>query len=65
LEAVALIRYRHPGAPARLLPLGPDTVEVRFATPQAAVAPGQAAAFYQGDRLLGGGWIEERIEERS
>jgi tRNA-specific 2-thiouridylase len=32
-------------------------VSVRFAAPQAAVTPGQAAAFYDGDRLLGGGWI--------
>jgi tRNA-uridine 2-sulfurtransferase len=61
LEAVAVIRYRHPGVTSRIIPLGADTVEVRFSTPQAAVAPGQAAAFYQGDRVLGGGWIEERI----
>jgi tRNA-specific 2-thiouridylase len=35
---------------------------VRFDSPQAAVAPGQAVVFYQGDRVLGGGWIEERIK---
>lgn len=61
LEVQAVIRYRHPGTLARLTPLGPSEVKVSFATPQAAVAPGQAVAFYQEDRLLGGGWIEERI----
>jgi tRNA-specific 2-thiouridylase len=32
--------------------------EVRFASPQQAVAPGQAIVLYSGDRVLGGGWIE-------
>jgi tRNA-specific 2-thiouridylase len=35
---------------------------VTFETPQSAVAPGQAVVFYDGDRVLGGGWIEERIK---
>ncbi|MEA3001323.1 MAG: tRNA-uridine 2-sulfurtransferase [Sphingomonadales bacterium] len=34
---------------------------VRFAQPEYGVAPGQAAAIYDGDRLLGGGWIEETV----
>jgi tRNA-uridine 2-sulfurtransferase len=58
--ARAVIRYRHPGVPARITPLGPDEVKVIFATPQSAVAPGQAVVFYRDDRVLGGGWIEER-----
>jgi tRNA-specific 2-thiouridylase len=62
LAAQAVIRYRHPGVAARITPLGgPTEVQVLFATPQSAVAPGQAVAFYDQDRLLGGGWIEERI----
>jgi tRNA-uridine 2-sulfurtransferase len=62
IEAVAVIRYRHPGVPARITPGGDGEVTVAFATPQSAVAPGQAVAFYDdGDRLLGGGWIEARI----
>lgn len=61
LEAQAIIRYRHPGVLARIIPLSCTAVKVIFATPQAAVAPGQAVAFYQHDQLLGGGWIEERI----
>ena len=62
LEARAVIRYRHPGVAARITPRGDREVQVIFATPQSAVAPGQAVAFYdRDDRLLGGGWIEERI----
>jgi len=60
LEAVAVIRYRHPGVRARITPLTDAQVRVDFDTPQSAVAPGQAVAFYDGDRVLGGGWIEER-----
>ena len=59
--ARAVIRYRHPGVAARVLPENPGEVRVIFKTPQAAVAPGQAVAFYQEDKLLGGGWIEERV----
>ncbi len=62
LEALAVIRYRHPGVRARITLLGPGDVQVKFATPQAAVAPGQAVAFYDRDRVLGGGWIEARIK---
>jgi tRNA-specific 2-thiouridylase len=62
LEAVAVIRYRHPGVRALITPGGDGEVKVAFATPQSAVAPGQAVAFYDHDRLLGGGWIEARIK---
>ena len=52
------IRYRHAEASARLVPLGNGRVQVEFEVPQRAVAPGQAAVFYDGDVCLGGGWIE-------
>jgi tRNA-specific 2-thiouridylase len=52
------IRYRHKEAPARILPLGKDRMQVRFNFPQSAITPGQAAVVYNGDTLLGGGWIE-------
>ena len=63
LEAQAVIRYRHPGVAARIAPLSATAARVIFAAPQSAVAPGQAVAFYDADdRVLGGGWIEERIK---
>jgi tRNA-specific 2-thiouridylase len=55
-ECRAAIRYRDPGLPCRLRVEG-DTVELRFAEPRRAIAPGQAVVFYEGDRVLGGGWI--------
>ncbi len=62
LEATAVIRYRHPGVQARIIPQDAGVVRVLFAAPQSAVAPGQAVAFYDADRLLGGGWIEARLK---
>jgi tRNA-specific 2-thiouridylase len=57
-RVTAQIRYRHREAPAALRP-GPDaTVEATFDEPQYAVAPGQAVVFYDGDSVLGGGWID-------
>lgn len=55
------IRYRSPQVEAKLYPLGGGRVRLEFITPQKAVTPGQAAVFYQGDLLLGGGIIEERL----
>jgi tRNA-specific 2-thiouridylase len=57
VEATVKIRSRHPGVAALIRPLAEGEVEVRFATPQRGVAPGQAAVFYQGTRVLGGCWI--------
>jgi tRNA-specific 2-thiouridylase len=57
-RAAVKIRNRHVAAPATLYPTGePTQVEVRFDEPQRAVTPGQAAVFYDGDFVLGGGWI--------
>jgi len=55
-RATVRVRHRHEGAAARLEP-GPDATLVRFEAPVRAVAPGQAAVFYRGDEVLGGGWI--------
>jgi len=57
IEALVKIRSRHPGVQARIRPLGSGRVEVEFASPQRGVAPGQAAVFYDGTRVLGGCWI--------
>jgi len=64
-EVVVKIRSRHPGGRARVRPLGGGRVEVDFAEPQRGVAPGQAAVFYQGTRVLGGCWIRGRRGERA
>lgn len=52
------IRYRTPAVPATVELLGGDRFHVRFAQPCYGVAPGQAAVCYEGERVLGGGWIE-------
>ena len=52
------MRYKHAAAPATVTPLGDGTVRLDFDAPQPAIAPGQAAVFYEGDGVLGGGWIE-------
>jgi len=71
VEALVKIRYRHEPAAATVEPLAaidgdaaaPETanansrVRVRFRAPQRAITPGQAAVFYSGERVLGGGWI--------
>ena len=58
------IRHRHEGADASVVPLPDGRARIEFDQPVRAVAPGQAAVFYepdvvQGERVLGGGWIEE------
>jgi len=56
-HAQVKIRSRHEPAPARLVVQPDRTVRVEFETPQPAVTPGQATVFYDGDLVLGGGWI--------
>jgi len=57
LRAAVKIRSRHEAAAARLTPKPKDQVAIEFDEPQSAVTPGQAAVFYDGDLVLGGGWI--------
>jgi len=53
------IRYNHPGSEASISPKGEGDLEVKFKFPQKAITPGQAAVFYDGEIVLGGGWIKE------
>ncbi len=57
LPVEAKLRYRMGAAPGVLDPLPNGRVRLRLARPARAVAPGQAAVFYRGDRVLGGGVI--------
>jgi len=52
------LRSTTPLAAARVRGIGGDRAEVVLDEPQAGVAPGQACVFYDGERVLGGGWIE-------
>jgi tRNA-specific 2-thiouridylase len=61
-ETLIKIRYAHPGVMATVYPSGEDTARVQLHVPQRAVTPGQAAVCYEGDRVLGGGWIKRRAE---
>jgi tRNA-specific 2-thiouridylase len=51
------IRHRHEPAWATLEPAGTDETVATFDEPQRAVTPGQSAVFYDGDEVVGGGWI--------
>jgi tRNA-specific 2-thiouridylase len=57
IDVTVKIRYSHPGTRATLRPLENARVRVHLHDPQRAVTPGQAAVFYDGDIVLGGGWI--------
>ena len=54
----AQIRHRHRPAPATARTLGSGRAEVVFDAPQIAVTPGQAVVLYDGDTVIGGGWID-------
>jgi tRNA-specific 2-thiouridylase len=58
VRAAVQIRHRHPAAPATVRAVGDGRAEVTFDAPQIAITPGQAAVFYDGDAVLGGGWID-------
>ena len=58
IRASARIRYRHREAPATSAPIREGRALVTFDTPQSAITPGQAVVFYDGDVVLGGGWID-------
>jgi tRNA-specific 2-thiouridylase len=57
LRVQVKIRHRHEAASALVEKSGDDEVLVTFDEPQRAITPGQATVFYDGDVVVGGGWI--------
>jgi tRNA-specific 2-thiouridylase len=57
IDATVKIRYRSPFVPAVITPLADQRMQVTFEKPVPGVCPGQAAVFYDGDTVLGGGVI--------
>jgi tRNA-specific 2-thiouridylase len=57
VEARVKIRHNHPGAPAQVESHAASEAVVTFHEAQRAITPGQAAVIYDGDEVLGGGWI--------
>jgi len=62
LETITKVRYKDPGTAATISQQG-DKVEVLFEEGVSAIAPGQAAVFYEGDDVIGGGWIMKSFRQ--
>jgi tRNA-uridine 2-sulfurtransferase len=58
MRVTVKIRHKHQPASAMIESAGPAEVRVTFDEPQRALTPGQAAVFYDGDLIVGGGWID-------
>jgi tRNA-specific 2-thiouridylase len=57
IDCTVKVRSMRPPVPARVMPLEGGAARVELLAPEDAVAPGQACVFYDGSRVLGGGWI--------
>jgi tRNA-specific 2-thiouridylase len=57
IETTTKVRYKDAGTPALIEQIG-DEMHVKFHDWVSAIAPGQAAVFYEGDDVIGGGWIK-------
>lgn len=62
MDTVTKVRYNDPGSPAVIEQVG-DIMKVYFGKGVSAIAPGQAAVFYQGDDVVGGGWIKSSFNQ--
>jgi tRNA-specific 2-thiouridylase len=61
MEAVTKIRYKDPGT-ISIIEQVDDKMKVVFSDDVKAIAPGQSAVFYEGNDVIGGGWIEKSFE---
>jgi tRNA-uridine 2-sulfurtransferase len=61
-ETVTKVRYNDDGTPAVIEQIG-DRIKVLFHKGVSSIAPGQAAVFYEGDDVIGGGWIESSFKQ--
>lgn len=61
-DTLTKVRYNDPGSPAVIEQAG-DTMKVFFGKGVSAIAPGQAAVFYEGDDVIGGGWITKSFRQ--
>ncbi|MEQ8417832.1 MAG: tRNA 2-thiouridine(34) synthase MnmA [Imperialibacter sp.] len=64
LDTITKVRYNDDGAPAVIEQVG-DTMKVFFGNGVNAIAPGQAAVFYEGDDVIGGGWIQSSFRQHA
>ena len=61
ISVQAKIRYQASASPALLTPMDDGRIRVEFDSPQRAVTPGQSVVFYDGDMVLGGAIIQNRV----
>jgi len=64
LETITKIRYKDPGT-SSIISQKDDAIEVLFNEPVSGIAPGQAAVFYEGDDIVGGGWIMKSFKQNA
>lgn len=62
IDTITKVRYNDAGSPAVIEQVG-DTIKVFFGKGVSAIAPGQAAVFYDGDDVIGGGWIHSSFKQ--
>jgi tRNA-specific 2-thiouridylase len=65
VRAAVKIRHKHTAAMATVEAIGEDRARVTFDEAQRAITSGQGAVFYDGDVVLGGGWIADRAQEKN
>ena len=64
LDTITKVRYNDLGNPAIIEQIG-DIMKVYFGNGVNSIAPGQAAVFYEGDDIIGGGWITKSFKQLS